>query len=285
VASHSEVVIGRPAARLSPFVDRYVGYRQVGYRPGLHRGLPSRLITFLVSLDRPIETVAGPARPHTSLPGLVSGLHTHAPLIKHDGNEHGIAIELSPLAARAILGVPAGELAATTVGLDDLFGRRGHELIDRLIMAPGWPARFAVLDEVLGAALRADEPVPPEVRRSWHRLTSDPAVSVAALAGEVGWSRRYLTRRFHEEVGLPPRQLRRVVRLERFRAAMHGAGHRTLADAAAAAGYYDQAHLLHEWKDLVGCTLAEWLAEELPSVQDAAGSDHLALDSARTISR
>jgi AraC-like DNA-binding protein len=273
------VVIGRPAARLSPFVDRYVGYRQVGYPPGLHRGLPSRLITFLVSLDQPIETVANSAQPHRLLPALVSGLHTHATLIRHDGNEHGIAVELSPLAARAVLGVPAVELAATTVGLDDLFGRRGHELTERLVTAPDWPARFAVLDEVLGAALRADVPaVPAEVRRSWHRLTSDPARGVAALAREVGWSRRYLTRRFHDEVGLPPRQLRRVVRLEQFRAAVHSTRHRTLADVAAAAGYYDQAHLLHEWKDLAGCTPSDWLAEELPSVQEALGPGYPALD-------
>lgn len=42
-----------------------------------------------------------------------------------------------------------------------------------------------------------------------------------------------------------------------------------LADVAVRCGYYDQAHLHREWREPAGCTPAQWLAEEFPSVHDS----------------
>jgi AraC-like DNA-binding protein len=42
---------------------------------------------------------------------------------------------------------------------------------------------------------------------------------------------------------------------------------------ALAAGYYDHAHMLREWRRMAGCRPGEWLAEELPSVQAALTPD------------
>jgi AraC-like DNA-binding protein len=42
-----------------------------------------------------------------------------------------------------------------------------------------------------------------------------------------------------------------------------------LAEVAAACGYFDQAHMSREWRQLAGCSPTTWMAEELPSVQDS----------------
>ena len=63
----------------------------------------------------------------------------------------------------------------------------------------------------------------------------------------------------------------RVVRFERARTMLEAVpSYVSTAHVAAACGYYDQAHLNREWRDLAGCTPTTWLDEELPSVQDAA---------------
>lgn len=49
--------------------------------------------------------------------------------------------------------------------------------------------------------------------------------------------------------------------------------HATIAQVAAACGYYDQAHLTNEFTDLAGCTPRRWMAEVgLPFFQDGDGS-------------
>ncbi len=61
----AEWVIGLPAGPLRPYVDRYLGYRLAGFAPGIHRGLPSRHMTFIVGIG-PSDRGRGPDR---SAPG------------------------------------------------------------------------------------------------------------------------------------------------------------------------------------------------------------------------
>ncbi len=86
----------------------------------------------------------------------------------------------------------------------------------------------------------------------------------------MGWSRRHLSERFRVELGLAPKVAGRVVRFERARRLLERADRPGLADLASACGFYDQAHLNREWRELAGCSPTAWLAEELPSVQDGA---------------
>ncbi|HEV2810307.1 MAG TPA: hypothetical protein VGV93_07930, partial [Acidimicrobiales bacterium] len=99
-------VTGRPSPWLRPFIDGYVGYRLTGFAPGLHRGLPSRHLTFIVSIGPAVTVVSqGDSRQApTSYYCVVSGLQASAALISHDGNQEGVAIELTPLGCRALLG-------------------------------------------------------------------------------------------------------------------------------------------------------------------------------------
>jgi AraC-like DNA-binding protein len=280
-----DIATARPAPCLAPFVERYVGYRLEGFPAGRHRGLPSRHLTFIVSIGRPVRIVGMPGRGplDVAMDAFVSGLAVGPAMIEHDGNEAGVAVDLRPLGARALFGLPGRELAGELVELPDLMGRATRSLPDRLAEAPTWASRFQVMDGVLAAAVqRGERRAGPaaEVQQAWQRLVgAERAPSpgeadrpgVDALAAAVGWSRRHLTEQFHREVGLPPRQLQRVLRFEQARAALAAGRHSTLADVAAHAGYFDHAHMTRDWHDLAGCSPSTWLAEEeLPSVQDNA---------------
>jgi AraC-like DNA-binding protein len=211
----------------------------------------------------------------TSMQAFVGGLHTHAARIRHSGRQHGIAVELTPLGARAVLGMPASELTSRVVDLTDVLGVRGRQLTERLGNELDWRSRFAALDTALSRRLREKATPGPEVRRAWEwileRHGTEPEVD--RLAKHVGWSRRHLTARFRREVGLPPRQLSRVLRFERSCEFLRRKAAGTYADLAVRAGYFDQAHMTHEWQRLAGCTPSEWAREELPSVQDSLDAE------------
>jgi AraC-like DNA-binding protein len=96
-------------------------------------------------------------------------------------------------------------------------------------------------------------------------------VGVQELAAEVGWSRRHLTDRFTTEFGLAPKVAARVLRFERAVQRVRRQPTVRLADLAAELGYADQAHLTREWQAIAGCSPRQWIAEELPNVQDQTG--------------
>jgi AraC-like DNA-binding protein len=276
-----DLAAGAPGPVLRPWVDRYLGYRMAGSPPGIHTGMPSPRLTFIISLDAPVDIAAMPgAQAPGRIQAFVGGLHNRPARIAHDGSQFGVSIDLTPLGARALFGVPAGELAGQVIALDELLGRPAGALPDRLGSLATWPARFAALDGALAAAVaaRAGDRRPvvpaPEVAEAFRLLTvSGGLADIGGIAREVGWSRRHLSEQFGREVGLPPKQTARLVRFDRARRLLTAAlplG-RPLAAVAADAGYADQAHFTREFRQLAGRTPTAWAAEEFPSVQDTDG--------------
>ncbi len=275
----SEGAAALPHPALRPFVAHYAGYRERGVAPALHRGLPSPHLTMILTLDDPLDMAAhpDPAQPGARFDALVGGLHTAPATIRHDGRQSGVQVALTPFGARALLGLPAGELAMRDLDVDAVVGRAGAgDLLDAVRGPRTWAARFAALDAALLRRLAAGprDPLPPrQVRHAWRLLqASGGRTDVAALAAAVGWTPRHLAHRFGLDVGLSPKQAARVVRFDRVRRALQagaagGAGAPRLADAAVAHGYYDQPHLDREFRALAGCAPSVWLAEELRNVQ------------------
>jgi AraC-like DNA-binding protein len=281
----NESVWALPAPALRPFIAAYVGYRQAGVPPARHRGLPSPYLTVIFTLDDPL-TLAGhpdPRQPPGSYRTLVGGLHTAPALITHPGRQSGIQLAVSPLGARALLGLPAGELAGIDVEGSAVLGPLADRIAERLQVAGDWPARFAVLDGMLtsrlaGGASCAADGVSAEVSHAWHLLVAACGRgAVSGLAAETGWSDRHLRHRFRDETGLAPKAAARVIRFHRARRllqqrAMAAMALPALADLAADCGYYDQAHLAREFRDLAGCPPSAWLAEEFLNVQGWTGA-------------
>ncbi len=258
-----------PHPALRAYVESYVGYRHLT-GPGVHHGLPSGSLTVVIAFDEPVE-LSWAERPEarSRLWAIAAGLHNRPALIHHDGHQHGIQVELTPLGARVLLGVPAAALAREMVDLAAMLPLRYDALA-----AAAWPERFRLLDLTFLEALYGDRAwqVAPEVARAWQLLgASHGTVRVAGVAAEVGWSRRHLTTRFGAELGITPKQVARVFRFQHARSLM-GRGDR-LADVAAYAGYADQAHLTREWRELAGYTPATYLREEIPFVQDREALD------------
>jgi AraC-like DNA-binding protein len=264
-------VVHEPHPVLRPWVARYIGYAQHDVTLGVHRGLPSRHVTLIISLEQPIRITGMPlpGESAASLQGFVGGMHVGPALIAQDRVQRGIHVELNPLGTRALLGVSAAELSGRVVGLGDLGSPLLAALPAWLLETQGWAARFALLDETLVRAVTETAGPAGEIGWAWRRLLgAGGRVRVATLADEVGWSRRHFAERFRAEVGLSPKQAGRVLRFEQAGLVLRQQGRVDLAGLAAECGYYDQSHLTNEWRALAGCSPGTWIAEELPFLQD-----------------
>ena len=91
---------------------------------------------------------------------------------------------------------------------------------------------------------------------------------IGDLAGELGWSHRRLIARYRDSVGLPPKLVARIVRFERLTAHLIANPAVDWAGAAVGCGYFDQAHLAREVRELADVTPTELRAATVNFVQD-----------------
>ncbi|HZG88779.1 MAG TPA: helix-turn-helix domain-containing protein, partial [Pseudonocardia sp.] len=234
---------------------------------------PGRSLTVVVSLSEPLDVVdLDGATPRSGRFGAAAGgLTSRSVAIRHDGNQHGVRFSVTPLGARAIFGMPSAALAHDLVHLDDVLGRLGAELVDRMRGAETWPERFGTLDAVLArvarrrsAGAQGGHPVRPEVEEAWRRLVVRRGrVRIGTLAADLGWSRRHLGDHFRKEIGLTPKEVARILRFEHAHGLATAADPQSWARVSAAAGYADQAHLVRDWREFTGCAPTTWRRREV----------------------
>jgi AraC-like DNA-binding protein len=200
----------------------------------------------------------------------ILGPHTRAMFKTAPEVARAIVVPFKPGWSAALLGVAANVLTDRIVPLADIWGRAGEDLCDDLLATRRLPD---ALDRLARAfALRARrtlEPASARLARQAVRLLEADAVKVQSVAERLGVTTRHLRRAFTESVGVGPKEFARTVRLQRaVRTA--AATSNDWARVAAEAGYYDQAHLIAEFRELVGLTPGAY-AKRLPTSQHGVG--------------
>jgi AraC-like DNA-binding protein len=188
----------------------------------------------------------------------VSGPRTRA-LFKHaTGIANAVILQLKPGWSMPLLGVAAKVLTDRIVPLDDLWGRAGRELCRELLAARSVPAVLDRLSEVIALRARhAREPASARIARRAVRILEGGEVRVDNVATQLGVSARHLRRAFTETIGIGPKDYARTVRLQR--AVRNAATSRDWGRIAADAGYYDQSHLITDFRALIGLTPGAFL--------------------------
>lgn len=272
-----------------PGVSALYGYAADGLAEGLHRGIPSRGLTFIVSMDDPVEGADGPeeweAGRIAAFDTLVAGLHTRPTYVRQPSCQRGIQISVHPLAARAILGVPAAELEGRTWRAEDVLGERLLRLRERLHEMPTWEMRFDAVEDFLRprSDVRPARHRPrPEIAAAWRSLAATHGgASVRALARSTCLSERQLGVIVRREFGVTPRELAGLMRFDAafadLTAAVRAGRRPLLADVAAATGYYDQAHFTREFRRYTGIPPGAFVGEEIANIQ--AGGHRRGTDS------
>lgn len=269
----------RAPRMLGAMVASTVGYRSEGAVPQLHRGLPGPHLTLIFSLQGP---VVGGDTPEQALGDpayreeiIVGGLQQRPSYIAQPSDEAGVQLAVHPLAARALLGVPAAELTETANRGAAVLGRSAVYVHERLRECAGWDERFAVLTRYLrGRALDGGQraEVRPELAEAWTWMARRGGTGpLDEMARHVGLSRRQLTTVFHREVGMGPKQVSRLMRFDRARQeivrAVAGEAHRDLSEIAARCGFCDQSHLVRDFRQYTGLSPSGWISEERRNIQ------------------
>jgi AraC-like DNA-binding protein len=188
----------------------------------------------------------------------VAGPRTRA-LFKHaTGVERVVILQFKPGWSAPLLGVAASALTDRIVLLEDIWGRSGGDLCLELLAAPSLTHVIDRFTHALALRTRQTfEPASGRLARNAVRLLEGGEVRVESVAERLGVSARHLRRAFTENVGVGPKEFARTVRLQR--AVRRAATSKDWARIAADVGYYDQAHLIADFRRLVGLTPGAFL--------------------------
>lgn len=256
--------------RRIPFVQEAADRRR---RIEPSKGTSSAVAAFFTyELERDVPRVALP-RPEVQLvvrigSAATNGLDVHAfgarqrahrKLLK--SGTRSVTARLRLGASEAVLGVPATSMTDRIVDIADLWGEKeARRLCDRLAAAHDNLEAASVLESAIAERLtRARSPNGAEL--AIHAAERLERSNVTEVAGDLGVSERHLRRIFRDAVGVSPKAF---AKLARFHRALHAARRNdgsSWASIAASSGYYDQAHLIAEFRAIAGVTPRALLGE------------------------
>jgi AraC-like DNA-binding protein len=224
--------------------------------------LPNGVVELIFNLGNPHRVIdlARPERPGLYRDAWVAGVQRGPLVIESTVDSHLFGVRLRPEGARVLLQLPLSELTDTVVETNAVWGRRFEGLHAALAASPTARACAGAADEFFLRSLRLDE------RRAdravaWIRqsLTAQPNASIDTLSRTVGLSARRLRERFADNVGVSPKTLARVYRLQHAIALAGGSGTVAWADVAAVTGFSDQPHMIREFRALTHASPSEYL--------------------------
>ena len=247
-----------PSAPLAPFVESLWFSRRGALPHTRERSLPTGCVDIVIPLlqddilryddedDVQVRRLRG---------GVVQGPHDRYNVRGTEGPSVVVGVHLRAGAAAALFGGALPELRNRTLLLEDLWGLAARDLHEQLAGEPSPRAALQLLEAHLLYRLRHAAPTDPMVAAAIDALQRDPALSlIEPVQRASGCTPAQFIRRFEQAVGLTPKRYARVLRFNAMLPAVARAGPRDWAQLAAAAGYFDQSHLINEFRRLAGMT-------------------------------
>jgi AraC-like DNA-binding protein len=218
---------------------------------------------WMVSWDlRGLEPYRAQSLPHPNFQVVfeesgsrVSGVSTRMFTRVLEGKSRVFGVKFSAGAFRPFLRGPASSLADQTVDVHQILGEEVRALEAVLV------SRDTSEDEMIAAANKFFLPRLPEppdenimlAGQLVKRILEDRAIkTVDDLVSKAGIGKRTLQRIFNEYVGVNPKWVIRRYRLHELIERVHDATAVDWAQLALELGYFDQAHLINDFRSIVG---------------------------------
>lgn len=254
-------LVRRPAgAQLAGVITDMTGYREM-QRGSFRQWEPASLVVpLIISFAGPFGIGIGS---ETVVPwrSFAAGLWAGPVTIESSGDAFCLQVNFTPLGARRFFGLPMSELTRRIVEPEALLGSSFRSLREQLGEIPDWESRFRLVENFIAERLLQGAETSPQVAHAYHKIiASGGQARIARIAGDVEWSRKHLAEKFTEQIGLTPKTVARIARLERAIALSRAGTETGWADIAAACGFADQPHLVGEFQALAGASPTEFMA-------------------------
>lgn len=195
---------------------------------------------------------------------FVIGQLTHPLEIEPTGATGIFSVRFHPDGFLPFANIPIREMENTAVSLEQLFGKDGLEIEQKILNAPSTAERIQHIENFLRNQLTNTRTIDRIIKTTVETiLTANGQLSIEAVSKQTNVNRRQLERKFATAIGLSPKQLSKTVRLQATLKMLLSKQFTSLTALAHENEYYDQAHFNKDFKELTGLTPKEFYGDQL----------------------
>jgi AraC-like DNA-binding protein len=175
-----------------------------------------------------------------------------------------VAARFLPDGLRPFLEIPVSSLANKAVAIEDVFGEKGKQLEENVIATTNNSEQIKLIESFLLSGLTDPKTINTITKDCVDIIfQTQGQLDVIELAGKLKINRRNMERKFVEVIGMSPKQLSRVVRLQTTLKMLDQKNFSSLTSLAYESGYYDQAHFIKDFKEFTGISPKLFFSENL----------------------
>lgn len=260
------IQVHNPAFPLHEFVNHFIYYE--GFNPvhSMDRFLPDGNAEFIIELTDNTKHIYD-NKTLTELQSFrhawVSGVRTQPITIPSGRNSRMLIVAFKKGKAHQFYRFPMSELANLVVDADIVFGEKMHELREKLLNTPSIPQMFLLVEHFLlqqaGDSLHANTPSKC-IEYAVSNIMNQPNImGFQQFSSQIGYSQKHFIDLFKKHVGVPPKQFLKIMRFQKVVQEIESNKSIQWSNVAMESGFYDQAHLISDFKDFSGFTPSEYI--------------------------
>ena len=258
-----------PRGPLDNFIESIFFFEDLSLDHHLDRFLPDGNIELIFNLsDNPLyiydnETLA---EIQTCQHSWASGLRTRPITIPSGIGGKMLVVAFKKGKAYPFYPFPMSEISDIVIGSELIYKREILNLRERLIAAPTVAQKFNLVEAFL--LQRARDSLEPNtasylVEFAVNKISNKPTTAcLRQIIEQIGYSQKHFINLFKNHVGIPPKQFMKIMRFQKALLKIEKENDINWSDFAIESGFYDQAHLIHDFKNYSGFTPSEYVKKK-----------------------
>jgi len=244
-----------PALPLRRYIDFIWKAEQSGAASSRRRIYPDGAMALVIHLKEPTATYFVDDKAHSIRVPLIAGPYSRSFQIDPSQSKLVIGVHFRPGAARLFYPVAAHELRDTDVALSDINPTEADCLLNEICSVADERAQFCVVERYLTRKLAFSAAIHPVIDYAIEQFARAGGMrSIRTVQTDTGLSHTRFIQLFREHVGLTPKLFCRIRRFQRLIGSIQRGIPTNWAELALDCGYFDQAHLIHDFRAFAGVT-------------------------------
>lgn len=173
-----------------------------------------------------------------------------------------LIVVFQPDGLSKLLGISVNEVLDKIIRIEDIFGMKGLMLHEKLFSQPNLEGKLNLLNSYFLKLI----PKHSMSNRILIQTSLDfiiknrGTITISQLVKHTGYSERHIERAFSESIGISPKKFGNIVKLHSFlRMLKNKTVENNFTAFSYEAGYFDQSHLIKEFKKFTGITPSQYL--------------------------